>query len=86
MFGIEECVGLKPKMNSFMVDDSSEHKKAMSISKNIVARIIHSGYKDVLLNYKFLRRSMNKNRNKNHIIATYKISLSISFSLTKFLY
>ena len=38
---IEEFVGLKPKMHSFSVDSSSEHKKAKGVNKNIVARISH---------------------------------------------
>ena len=32
---IEELVGLKPRMYSFLVDDSSELKKAKSVNKNI---------------------------------------------------
>ena len=30
---IKEFVGLKPKMYSFSVDDSSEHKKAKGVNK-----------------------------------------------------
>ena len=36
---IKEFVGLKPKMYSFLVDDSSEHKKAKGINKNFVEKI-----------------------------------------------
>ena len=56
---IKEFVGLKPKMYSFFVDDSSEHKKAKDVNKN-VETISHSEYKDVLLNKKCLRHSMNR--------------------------
>ena len=49
---IEEFVGLKPKMYSYLVDDNSDHKKAKSVNKNAVAAISHNGYKDVLLNKK----------------------------------
>ena len=57
---IEESVGLKPKMYSFLVDGHSEHKKAKGVNINIVATISHNEYKDVLLNKKYLRHSMNR--------------------------
>ena len=52
---IEEVVGLKPEIYSFLVDDNSEHKKANEVNKNVVATIGHSEYKNVLLNNKCLR-------------------------------
>ena len=33
-FAIKEFVGLKPKINSFLVDDSSEHKEGVLLNKN----------------------------------------------------
>ena len=75
---IEELVGLKPKMYSFMVD-SSEYKKAKAVSRNVVAIINHNEYKDVLLNKKYMRHSINRIQSKDHRIGTYevnKISLS----------
>ena len=65
-------------MYSFLIPDNSEHKKAKGVNKN-VATISHNEYKDVLLNNKCLRHSMNKIQSKNHTIETYnsnKISLS----------
>ena len=48
---IEEFVGLKRKMYSFLVDDSSEHKRATKgVNENVVVTISHNEYKDVLLN------------------------------------
>ena len=38
---IEEFVGLKPKMYSYLVDDNSEHKKAIGVNRNVVATISH---------------------------------------------
>ena len=76
---IEETVTLKPKMYACLVDDNSEHKKARSVNKKVVATIIHHEYNDVLLKKKRLRHSMNKIQNKDHRIRTYetnKISLS----------
>ena len=51
---IEKFVGLKPKMQSFLVDNN-EHKKAIGMNKNIVATISDNEYKDVLLNKKCIR-------------------------------
>ena len=39
---VEEFVGLKPKMCSFLVDDNSEHKKAKSMNKNVVITMNHN--------------------------------------------
>ena len=60
-------------MYSSLVDESSEHKKAKGVNKNIVATMDHREYKDVLLNNKCLRHSF---QSKNHKIVTRKISLS----------
>ena len=35
---IEEFVGLKPKIYSFLVDENSEHKKAKSVNKNVAEK------------------------------------------------
>ena len=61
---IEECVGLKPKMYSFLVDNS-EHKKAKCMNEN-VATIGHNEYKDVLLNNKCIRCSINRIQSEDH--------------------
>ena len=61
------------------MDDTSEHKKAKGVSRNIVATISHNEYKDVLLNKKCLRHSMNMIQSKGHKVGIYeinKISLS----------
>ena len=39
---IEEFVGLKPKMYSCLVYDNSDHKKAKSVNKNVVATRSHN--------------------------------------------
>ena len=76
---IEEFVGLKPKMCSFLVDDS-ERKKAKGVSKNVVAKISHNEYKDVLLNNICIRHSMNRNHSKDHRMGAYEISkISLSW-------
>ena len=62
----EEFVRLNSKMYSTLVSNSSEYKKAKGVYKNVVAKINHNGYKDILLNKKCLRHTMHKiqsNRN-----------------------
>ena len=51
---IEEFVGLKTKMCSFLVDDNSKQKKARGVNRNVVATISHNKYKKALLNNKCL--------------------------------
>ena len=78
-FVIEEFLGLKPKMYSFFADDNSGHKKGKALNRNGVATRSHSEYKDLYLNNKCIRHSVNRFQSKNHRIETYeinKISLS----------
>ena len=71
---IEEFVGLRPNIYSYLVDDNSEHKMAKGINKSVVATICYSEYKDVLLNKKCFRHSMNKIQSKYHKMGTYEIN------------
>ena len=36
---IEEFVGLKPKMYSYLVNGNSEYKKAKGVNRNVVATV-----------------------------------------------
>ena len=56
---IEEFFGLKPNMYSILVSDSSEYKKAKGVNKNVAAKISRNECKDVLLNKKCWRHSIN---------------------------
>ena len=71
---IEEFVRLKPKMYSYLVDDNSEHKKVKGVNKTVAATISHNEHKDILLNKKCSRHSMNRIQSKYHRIGTYKIN------------
>ena len=64
-----------------MVDDSSEHKKAKGVNKNVVSTIDHGVHKDVLLNKKYLRHSMNRIYKTNYKIRIYEIN---KISLSRF--
>ena len=62
---IEEFVRLKPKMYSFLVDNS-EHKKSKGVKRKVLATISHNEYKNLLLNNKYIRYSINKIQSKGH--------------------
>ena len=50
------------------------------MNKNVVATISHNEYKDVLLNNKCIRHSMNRIQSKDHRIGTYEINkISLSY-------
>ena len=55
-----------------MSEHNSEHKKAKGVNRNVVATISHNKSKDVLLNNKCLRHSMNRIQSKDHRIRTYE--------------
>ena len=57
----EKFVGLKPKKYLLLVDRNYEHKKAKDVNKNVVEKLTPNEYKDVLLNDKCVRLSINNN-------------------------
>ena len=66
---IKEFVGIKPKMYLFLVDDSSDCKKGNGVNTNVVEKITHNEYKDVLLN-----QNCYIIQSKNHRIGTYEMN------------
>ena len=80
---IKEFVGFKPKMYSRLIDDNIGIKKQQGrFKRNIVAKISHYEYNDVLLNNKCLKHSINRIQTKDHRRGTYEIS-KISLSCPK---
>ena len=71
---IKEFVGLKPKMYSFFLDDSREHKKTKGVNKYVVATILRKEYNDVLSHIKCLRHLMNRTLSNNYRIGSYEIN------------
>ena len=70
-------------MHSHLVDDNGEHKKGQGLDKSVVPKISHNEYRDVFLNKKCLRHSVNRIRSKDHRTRTYeinKISLSCFYN------
>ena len=49
------------------------------MNRNVVATISRNGYKDVLLNKKCLRHSLNRIQSKDHRIGTYEVNISLSY-------
>ena len=47
---IVEFFGLKPNLYLILINNSRECKNAICANKNVVAKISHNEYKDVLLN------------------------------------
>ena len=66
----EEYVGLKPKMYLTLVAILVNIK----LNNNVVAKISHNECKNVLLNKKCLRHSVNRIQSKIHRMRTYKIN------------
>ena len=70
---INTFVALKPKKYSFLVNNN-EYEKAKVVNKDVVATISHNEYKDILLNKKCVRYSVNRIQSKNDWIRTYEIN------------
>ena len=76
---VSEFVGLKSKMYSLIAVDDEEVKKTKGVNKNVVKKIRHKEYIDVLFNKKMIRHKMKRIQSKLHRTGTYdvgKISLS----------
>ena len=73
VIAIEKLVWLKPKIHLILASSSNDYKKAKNVNKN-VAKINHNKHKDVLLDKKYLRPSINRIQSKNHRIGTYEIN------------
>ena len=77
---IDEFIGLKSKMYSYIMENEKGSNAAKGIKKNIIENSIrHKDYKDTLFNERQMRHKMNTIRSKMHEIGSYeinKISLS----------
>ena len=77
---ITHSVGLRPKLYSFKVQDSSETRKAKGVKKNVIKNTLSfEDYKKCLFSEKEIMKDMNIIRSKNHDIYSMtmiKIALS----------
>ena len=71
---IKEFLGLKTKIDSFLVEDNNEYRKAKGVNRNVVTTISPNEYKGVLLNNKCIRNSMNRIQSKHHRKGTYEMN------------
>ena len=56
------------------IDENSEDKKEKGVNKNVAATLDHNEYKDVFLNKKCFRHSINRIQSNDHRIGTFKIN------------
>ena len=60
-------------MYSLIAIDSEVVKKAKGVNKNIVKKIRHKEFAEVLFNKKMIRHKMERIQNKLHRIASYDV-------------
>ena len=73
-----ELIGLKSKMYSLIYVDSEEVKKAKGVNKNLIKKIKHKEFVDVLFNKKMIRHKMKRIQRKLHRMGTYVCKISFS--------
>ena len=61
-------------MYSILVSISTEYENSKIVKKFFNAKIGHNWYKDVLLNKRCLKNSVNRIQSKHHRIGTYRIN------------
>ena len=73
-------------MYSCLVDGNSQHKKTKGVNRNVVATISHNKQKDVLVNKKCFRDSMNRIQSKiiklEHMKSTRFLCLAFMIKYT----
>ena len=70
---IEELFALNKKMDLYLIVDKRGHEKPKGVNKNAFVELSYDEFKDVLLNKKCLRYSMNRIQSKDYRIETYEI-------------
>ena len=72
---INEFIGLRSKMYSYIKDTDECDKKAKGIKKNVIKKgIKHDDYKDVLFNGVQMYHKMKTIRSQGHQSGTYEIN------------
>ena len=54
-------------------EDDPKCKRAKGMDKNVVAKMKHENYKNILSNRKYIRREINRIRSKGRNIGSHKI-------------
>ena len=72
---INEFIGLRSKMYSYIKDNQKGGKTAKGIKKNVIKNNIkHEDYKNTLFNNQQMRHRMKTIRSKNHKLGSYEIN------------
>ena len=72
---IEEFIGLRSKMYSYLKDNQKSNRTAKGIKKNVVKKTItHTNYKDTFFNNKQMHNTMKTIRSQNHQLGSYEIN------------
>ena len=72
---INEFIGLRSKMYSYVKDNEQSARTAKGIKKNVIKKNInHKNYKDTLFNKKQLYHRMKTIRSSNHQLGSYEIN------------
>ena len=72
---INEFIGLRSKMYSYLKDTNECGRTAKGIKKNVIKKDIkHENYKDVLFNNKQVYHKMKMIRSQRHQIGSYEIN------------
>ena len=82
---ITHFVGLRPKLNSFKVEDNSETRKAKGVEKNVIKNALSfEDYKECLFSEKEVMKHVNIIRSKNHDIHSMTVNkLALSAKMIK---
>ena len=72
---INEFVGLRSKMYSYIKDNQEEERTAKGIKKNVIKQNLkHQDYKETLFNMKQMHHKMKTIRSQNHQLGSYEIN------------
>ena len=72
---INEFIGLRSKMYSYLKDTNECGKTAKGIKKNVIKKDIkHENYKDILFNNKQVYHKMKTIRSQRHQLGSYEIN------------
>ena len=70
---ISDFVGLKSKVYSLIAVDDEEVKKGKRVNKNVVKKIRHKDFFDILFNEKMIRHNMKRIQSRLHRLGTYDV-------------
>ena len=70
---ISEFLGLKSNTYSLIAVDDGEVKKTKGVNKNVVKKIRHKEFPNVLFNIKMIRHEMKIIQSKLHRIGSYDV-------------